>query len=182
MHEGDRGYLHSQIAANAVQGSSTATGSHEGEGGAWRLPIFSFDSRRADIPRQDSLTRGSGRPMAPTQGVNVRPWFGSAVSACAIHSFLGGGNKQPVDCWPTKTGTTPPASPTRRWTEGPLLADCVEEVCELAMLDPTMRPAHGCLIVPKRAGAQGSGSALRASEVLGRGSKEELVSSTQRAS
>ena len=42
-------------------------------------------------------------------------------------------------------------------------ADCVEEVCELAMLDPTMRPAHGCLIVPKRAGAQGSGSALRAS-------------------
>ena len=46
---------------------------------------------------------------------------------------------------------------------GPKSADCVEEVCELAMLDPTMRPAHGCLIVPKRAGAQGSGSALRAS-------------------
>src|SRR5882757_1425481 len=37
MHQGDRGYLHSEIAANPVQGSSTVTGSHEGEGGAWRL-------------------------------------------------------------------------------------------------------------------------------------------------
>ncbi|MEH2507162.1 hypothetical protein V1290_005973 [Bradyrhizobium sp. AZCC 1578] len=31
-----------------------------------------------------------------------------------------------------------------------------------------MRPAHGCLIVPKRAGAQGSGSALRVSGRAGR--------------
>src|SRR4029077_12751438 len=47
--------------------------------------------------------------------------------------------------------------------EGPLLADCVEEVREQAILDRTMRPAHGGLIVPKWAGAQRSGSALRAS-------------------
>src|SRR6266403_5696905 len=44
-----------------------------------------------------------------------------------------------------------------------LLADCVEEVRKLAILDRTMQPPHGRLIVPKRAGAQGSGSALRAS-------------------
>ena len=104
MHEGDRGYLHSQIAANAVQGSSTATGSHEGEGGAWRLL---YDSRRPDIPRQDSLTRGSGRPIAPTQRMNMRPWFGSAVLACAIHSFLGGGNKQPVELLADEDGDYP---------------------------------------------------------------------------
>ena len=91
MHQGDRGYLHSEIAANPVQGSSRVTGSHEGEGGAWRFLIFSSDSRRPDIPRQDSLTRGSGRPVAPTQRMNVRPWFGSAVLTCSIHSFLGGG-------------------------------------------------------------------------------------------
>jgi hypothetical protein len=58
-----RGYLHSEIAANSVQGSSTVTGSHEGEGSAWRLLIFSSESRRPDIPRQDSPTRGSGRPI-----------------------------------------------------------------------------------------------------------------------
>jgi len=62
-NETDRGYLHSEIAANSVQGSSTVTGSHEGEGGAWRLLIFSSESRRPDIPRQDSPTRGSGRPI-----------------------------------------------------------------------------------------------------------------------
>jgi hypothetical protein len=93
------------------------TGSHEGEGGAWRLLIFSFDSRRPDIPRQDSLTRGSGRPIALTQRMNVRPWFGSAVPACSIHSFLGGGDKQPVDLLADEDRTTPAASPTRRWTE-----------------------------------------------------------------
>ena len=60
MHQRDRGYLHSEIAANSVQGSSTITGSHEGEGGAWRLLIFSAESGRPDIPRQDSTTRGSG--------------------------------------------------------------------------------------------------------------------------
>jgi hypothetical protein len=58
--------------------------------------LFSFDSRRPDIPRQDSLTRGSGRPIAPTQRMNVRPWFGTSVLACAIHSFQGGGDK-PVE-------------------------------------------------------------------------------------
>jgi hypothetical protein len=35
--KGDRGYLHSQIAANAAQGSSTSTDSDEEEGGTWRL-------------------------------------------------------------------------------------------------------------------------------------------------
>ena len=103
MHEGDRGYLHSQIAANAVQGSSTATGSHEGE----EARGASYDSRRPDIPRQDSLTRGSGRPIAPTQRMNMRPWFGSAVLACAIHSFLGGGNKQPVELLADEDGDYP---------------------------------------------------------------------------
>ena len=57
---------------------------------------FSFHSRRLDIPRQDSLARGSGRPIAPLR-MNVRPWLGSAVLACSIHSFLGGGDKQPVE-------------------------------------------------------------------------------------
>jgi hypothetical protein len=28
--------------------------------------------------------------------MNVQPWFGSAVLACATHSFLGGDDKQPV--------------------------------------------------------------------------------------
>jgi len=49
-------------------------GSHEGEGDAWCLLIFSSESRRPDILREDSLTRGSGRPIAPTQRMNVRPW------------------------------------------------------------------------------------------------------------
>ena len=62
-NETDRGYLHLEMAANSVQGSSTVTGSHEGEGGAWRLLTFSSESRRPDIPRQDSPTRGSGRPI-----------------------------------------------------------------------------------------------------------------------
>jgi hypothetical protein len=100
-----------------VQGSSTVTGSHEGEGGAWRLLIFSFDSRRPDIPRQDSLTRGSGRPIAPTQRMNLRPWFGSAALACSIHSFPGGGDKRPVDLLADEDRTTLAVSPTRRWTE-----------------------------------------------------------------
>ena len=95
---GDRGNLHSEIAANPVQGSSTVTGSHEGEGGAWRLLfIFLICPRRPNIPRQDSLTRGSGRPIEPTRRMKVRSWFGSAVLACSIHSFLGGGDKQPVE-------------------------------------------------------------------------------------
>jgi hypothetical protein len=67
----------------------------------------SYDSRRPDIPRQDSLTRGSGRPIAPTQRMNMRPWFGSAVLACAIHSFLGGGNKQPVELLADEDGDYP---------------------------------------------------------------------------
>ena len=79
-------------------------------------PHFSSDPRRPDIPRQDSLTRGSGRPIAPLR-MNVRPWFGSAVLACAIHSFLGGGDKQPVELLADEDRTTPAASPTRRWTE-----------------------------------------------------------------
>ena len=116
MHQGDRGHLHSQIAANPVRGSSTVTGSHEGEGGAWRL-ICSFDSRRPHIPRQDSLTRGSVRPIAPTQRMNVRPWLGSAVLACSIHSFLAGGDKQPVELLADEDRTIPAASPTRGWTE-----------------------------------------------------------------
>jgi hypothetical protein len=32
--QGDRGNLHSEMAANPVQGSSTVTCSHEGQGGA----------------------------------------------------------------------------------------------------------------------------------------------------
>ena len=67
----------------------------------------SYDSRRPDIPRQDSLTRGSGRPIAPTQRMNMRPWFGSAVLACAFHSFLGGGNKQPVELLADEDGDYP---------------------------------------------------------------------------
>jgi hypothetical protein len=111
----DRANLHSEIAANPVQGSSTVTGSHEGEGGAWRLLIFSSESRRPDIPRQDSLTRSSGRPMALTQRMNVRPCIGSAVPACAIHSFLGGGDKQLVELWRTKAG---PSRQLRRRADG----------------------------------------------------------------
>jgi hypothetical protein len=34
----------------------------------------------------------------------VRPWLGSAVLACSIHSFLGGGDKQPVELLAAKTG------------------------------------------------------------------------------
>src|SRR4029450_1330593 len=49
-----------------------------------------------------------------------------------------------------------------------LWVDCVEEVRELAIWHRTMRPARGCLIGPKRAGAQASGSALRASGGSGR--------------
>ena len=89
----DRGYLHSEIAANSVQGSSTVTGSHEGEGGAWRLLIFSAESRRPDITRQESTAAAQD----DRSRMNVRPWFGSAVLlACATHSFLGGGDKQLV--------------------------------------------------------------------------------------
>jgi hypothetical protein len=36
--------------------------------------------------------------------MNVRPWLGSAVLACSIHSFLGGGDKQPVELLAAKTG------------------------------------------------------------------------------
>jgi hypothetical protein len=72
--------------------------------------FFHFDSRRPDIPRQDSLARGSGRLMAPTQRMNVRPWFGSAVPACALHSFPGGGDKQPVELLADEDQTTPAAS------------------------------------------------------------------------
>jgi hypothetical protein len=74
MHQRDRGYLHSEIAANAVQGSSTVTvrmKEREAHGA-------SYDSGRPDIPRQDILTLGSGRPIAPTHRMNVRLWFGSA--------------------------------------------------------------------------------------------------------
>ena len=39
--------------------------------------------------------------------MNVRPWFGSAVLACAIHSFLGGGNKQPVELLADEDGDYP---------------------------------------------------------------------------
>ena len=45
--------------------------------------------------------------------MNVRPWFGSAVLACATHSFLGGGDKQPVELLADEDRTTPAASPTR---------------------------------------------------------------------
>jgi hypothetical protein len=69
-------------SGECVQGSSTATRSHEGEEGAWRL----YDSRRPDFSRQDSLTRGSGRPIAPTHRMNVRPWFGSASWLAPISS------------------------------------------------------------------------------------------------
>ena len=106
-NETDRGYLHSEIAANSVQGSSTVTGSHEGEGGAWRL-ICSFDSRRPHIPRQDSLTRGSGRPIAPTHRMNVRPWFGSASW---LAPSISGGDKQPVELLADEDWTTPAATP-----------------------------------------------------------------------
>ena len=41
--------------------------------------------------------------------------------------------------------------------------DCVDEVRELAIWHRTMRPAHGCLIAPKRAGAQDRNQLLRAS-------------------
>ena len=100
MHQGDRGYLHSEIAANPVQGSSTVTGSHEGEGGAWRFLIFSSDSRRPDIPRQDSLTRGSGRPIENERTAMVR-----ICRPDLLHPFLPRRRcKQPVDFWPTKTG------------------------------------------------------------------------------
>jgi hypothetical protein len=37
----------------------------------------------------------------------MRPWFGSAVLACAIHSFLGGGNKQPVELLADEDGDYP---------------------------------------------------------------------------
>jgi hypothetical protein len=39
--------------------------------------------------------------------MNMRPWFGSAVLACAIHSFLGGGNKQPVELLADEDGDYP---------------------------------------------------------------------------
>ena len=50
--------------------------------------------------------------------MNARPWFGSAVPACAIHSFLGGGDEQPVELLADEDRTTPAASPGARM-DGP---------------------------------------------------------------
>src|SRR6185369_216629 len=76
--------------------------------------------------------------------MNVRPWFGSAVLACATHSFLGGGDKQPVQLLADEDRTTPAASPTRRWTEGPLLAQRRRsEKCPLMGAVATNRAAMG---------------------------------------
>jgi len=118
VHQRDRGYLHSEIAANSVQGSNTVTGSHEGEGARG---AFSFFRPRPD-GRISCVKTASPAAQDDRSRMNVRPWFGSAVLACATHSFLGGGDKQPVQLLADEDRTTPAASPTRRWTEGPLLA------------------------------------------------------------
>ena len=58
--------------------------------------LFLSESRGPDIIREDSLTRGSGTTDR-TDAENERTaMVGSAELACAIHSFLGGGDKQPV--------------------------------------------------------------------------------------
>ena len=84
-NERDRGYLLLEVAADSVQGSSTVTGLHEGERGVWRLLIFRL-SPDGRIP----LVRTA--PPDDRSRMNVWPWFGSAVLACATHSFLGGGD------------------------------------------------------------------------------------------
>ena len=88
----DRGYLHSEIAVNSVQGSSTVTGSHEGEEarGASLFFRLSPDGRISHVKTAPPAAQDDRSRM------NVRPCFGSAVLACAIRSFLGGGDKQPV--------------------------------------------------------------------------------------
>ena len=88
MHEGDRGYLHSEIAANAVQGSSTAT-----------VRMKEREARGASMIPDGRISHVKTAPPAAQDDrsrMNVRPWFGSAVLACATHSFLGEGDKQPV--------------------------------------------------------------------------------------
>jgi hypothetical protein len=67
-------------------------------------------SRVKTAPARDG--RWLGRRM------NARPWFGSAVPACAIHSFLGGGDEQPVELLADEDRTTPAASPGARM-DGP---------------------------------------------------------------
>jgi hypothetical protein len=75
-------------------------------------PYFSSESRRPDIPRQDSPTHGSGRPIENERTAMVR-----ICRPGLRHPFL------PRRRWQAAgliTGdedrTTPAASPTRRWT------------------------------------------------------------------
>ena len=67
----DRGYLHSEIAANSVQGSSTVTGSYEGEGGAWRLLIFRL-SPDGRISHVKTAPPRLGRPIENKRTAMVR--------------------------------------------------------------------------------------------------------------
>src|SRR5712664_321900 len=52
MHQGDRRYLHPEIAAHPAQGSSAVAGLHEGKGEARGAPpyLFSFEFRTAGYP------------------------------------------------------------------------------------------------------------------------------------
>src|SRR3954447_5059134 len=90
MHQGDRRYLHPEIAPHPVQGSSTVAGSHEGRGRRLAPPhLFSRagltsqsnPSRRGllpSLPKSDGGTQenpdGSRRPMSsrkPTKIANT---------------------------------------------------------------------------------------------------------------
>lgn len=59
MHEGDRRYLHSEIAANPLQGSITVAGSYD-EREAWDASHFHV-IQTAGYANQDRLTRSDGR-------------------------------------------------------------------------------------------------------------------------
>src|SRR6478672_54657 len=88
MYQGDRRYLHSEIAANPVQGSSTVTGSHQGEGGAWRLFSVSFDSGRPSAffagPKKLRPAFGEGWPRANRSGTGR----GGDVTGSRVRKFL----------------------------------------------------------------------------------------------
>ena len=55
MHQGDRRYLHPEIAAHPVQGSSTVAGSHEEKGEAPGASLFAF-AGRLDFVKQSIKT------------------------------------------------------------------------------------------------------------------------------
>ena len=66
--------------------------------------------------------------------------------------------------------------------ERPLLADCVEEVRELAILDGQCDQRAGAGLCLSGLERRGRDQLCELPKVLGRGSQEELVSSAQRAS